>query len=354
MNTVHAATGVACLLGASLVAACGRGAPLPELPEINTIALQRRAVVPADLDRWTPVLEVDASAELTDLRIVSRDGIRWIDPSGRTRRAVVFGADIGQGPVVRTLRDGDAQTWVAFALWRNLSFFDAEGRLIQSQPCRDCWELVAADLEGTGRQHVVARTVGANAGAPRSFSARGVPGPSYPAEGPLGLIAAGRIEDEPADSLLVYTSGDPSQKGAVRVLKGDGSQRARWAVEAGRVLGVATTGGATAAVLAVAGDTLTEQDPLTGAVRWRAAVPASSRFKGGQARRWRDGRRVVLLTQARVGQHMVVVADAAGTLLYRAIVDSDAFDLELPSPTGHGFCVGAVARVDCYEEHGTR
>lgn len=354
MNPVSALVGVGCLLGATVLGACGTGAAIPDVPEINAIALQRRVVVPKDLSKWTPILEVDASPELAELRIVSREGIRWIDASGSLLRKLDFSVDVGHGAAVRTLRVGDVQTWAVFDPGPNrLSFFDGDGRLIQSHSCRNCWELVAADPEGSGRQLVVAKSVGASTAS--SFSARGVPGPTYQADGALAFMAAARIEGEPADSLFFYTERDSLPKDAVRVVRGDGSERARWSLSAGRAIAVSPSGGGAATVVAIAGDTLTEHDALTGAELWRAVVPSSSRFKWAHAGRWRDGRRVLVLTGgASVDRHMVVVADGGGTLLYRETVESRAYDLNIPSPTANGFCIGTVGRVACYEVSGTR
>lgn len=346
--------GVGCLLGATLVVACGTGTVIPDLPGINTIALRSRVVVPQGLDAWTPVLEVDASPDLADLRIVTREGIRWIDGVGQTLRELKFSVAVGFGAAARTLRDGGVPTYAVFDPGkRSLWFFDADGRQIHDQPCRDCWDLVAADLEGDGHESLVVRVAGARAA--RSFSARGAAGVTFQAGGVLAYAAAVRIEGDPADGLVFDTDRAPTGTGVIRVLRGDGTERARWSLQAGRVVAAGAQGGGAGTVVARDGDVLTEHDALTGATLWRAVVPSSSSFKWVHAGRWREDRRVlVLVGGASVNKHMVVVADGSGTLLYRKTADARAYDLDIPSRSANGFCVASVSRVACYEVSGQR
>lgn len=345
MRTV---TTMGLLLAATVVLACGTAAVVPDLQRIDTIGLQVRTVTPQGVDERAAILEVEIAPELAGLRFVTREGVGWTDASGHLVRRLDFTPPVGFGASVRTLRNAGAPTYVAFDPGsRSLRFFDGEGREIREHPCRGCWEMVAADLEGTGRQHLVVPA--ADGRSAFSFDARGEPGLTYQADGTLTHTSVARIEGEQADSLVFFTERGWGSNGLVRVVTGDGRERARWSSEAGRIVGASEASDGATTLVAMHGDVLTGLDALTGTRLWHTVVPAASMFKWVHTSRWQQGRRILVLAGgARVSQHLVVVVDSNGTLLYRDTIDSRVYDLEIPTPDSDEFCVGTIGQVMCY------
>lgn len=345
---MKAVTRLGLLLAATLLFACGTGAVVPDLPKIDTIGLQLRTVTPQGVDEKAPILEVEVAPEVAGLRSVTRKGVRWTDASGRPVRRLDFSPPVGFGASVRTLRNAGAQTYAAFDPGsRSLRFFDAEGREIREYPCRGCWDSVTADLEGTGRQHLVVPA--ADGRAASSFDARGEPGLTYQADGILTHASATKIEGEQADSLVFFTERGRGSNGLVRVVRGDGRERARWSPEAGRIVGASEASDGATTLVAMYGDSLTGLDALTGARLWHTVVPAASMFKWVHTARWQQGWRILVLAGgARVSQHMIAVVDSDGALLYRDTVDSRVYDLNIPAPDADEFCVGTIGQVMCY------
>lgn len=345
---MKALTRLGVLLAATLLFACVTRAVVPDLPKIDTIGLQVRTVSAQGVDESAAILEVEVAPEGADLRWVTRKGVRWTGASGRPVRGLDFSPPVGFGGSVRTLRNAGAQTYAAFDPGgRSLRFFDAEGRGIREHPCRGCWDLVTADLEGTGRQRLVVPA--ADGRAASSFDARGEPGLTYQADGILTHTCATRIEGEQADGLVFFTERGPGSKGLVRVVGGDGRERARWFPEAGRIVGASDARDGATTLVAMHGDALTGLDALKGARLWHTVVPAASMFKWVHTARWQQGWRILVLAGgARVSQHMIVVVDSDGALLYRDTVDSRVYDLDIPAPDAGEFCVGTIGQVMCY------
>lgn len=328
---------------------CGASASLDHIQAIDRLPLKSEIVFDRRAERRGPGFqEVVASVDGAELRIVMPRGVVWATGAGGVVRSIDFvGAPEALAPV-RSLRDGDAIRYAGFDFpGRRLVFFDADGRNVATQPCRDCWDLVAADIDGAGRDSLIVRAIDGKSAA--MFTAQGTARTTYPTRGFLTDVGAGRVGGELASSLFFYVAPDPDLGRGVRVLRGDGSERASWSTANVRGIVASTSADGTASILSIDSNTLVEQDALSGKTLSRTALEGSSTFRSFSAGRWRDGSRVVLFSGGGyLSKHMVTVIDASGAVVFQEVGDGRSYGLSIPSRQAPMFYVALDGQVKKY------
>lgn len=340
------------VLVSTFLMSVGCGAPASSLDHVQAIERLplRSAVVfdqAADRGRY-PIFEIAVADET--LRLATPYGVLWITPDGRVARQIDFTPTGRFLTPVRSLRDGDGLSYAGFdARSRKLLFFDGEGREVASDPCRDCWDLLAADVDGAGRDTLVVRSFDGKAA--KLFGARGTKGDSRSSPGFLTDVAAGRIAGEPASSVFFYLAPDNEYERAVRVFTGDGRERARWPIAKVRAIVPSSAADGTSSVLSIDANTnaLVEHEALTGKTISRTVLEGSAAFSGLFTSRWPDGKRVVVLSGGGyLNKHMVAVIDAAGAVVYRTIGEGRAYAFAAPSAQAPMFYVAIDGQVKRY------
>jgi hypothetical protein len=328
---------------------CGASASLDHIKSIDRLSLRSEVVFDRRTERSGPgIFEIFASADGEELRIVMSRGVVWATGAGVVVRSIDFaGAPEALAPV-RSLREGDATRYAGFDFpGRRLLFFDADGRKVATQPCRDCWDLLAADVDGAGRDSLIVRAIDGKSAT--MFTAQGTARTSYPTKGFLTEVAAGHVGNELARSLFFYVAPDPDLGRGVRVLRGDGSERARWPTANVRGIVASTSADGTASILSIDSNTLVEQDALSGKTLSRTALEGSSTFRSFSAGRWRNGSRVVVFSGGGyLSKHMVAVIDASGAVVFQEVGDGRSFALSIPSPQASMFYVALDGQVKKY------
>jgi hypothetical protein len=328
---------------------CGASASLDHIKSIDRLPLRSEIVFDRRGERNGPrIFEIAASADGEELRIVMARGVVWATTSGAAVRSIDFVAKPGALAPVRSLREGDATHYAGFDFGgRRLLFFDNDGQHVATQPCRDCWDLVVADVDGAGRDSLIVRAIDGKSAA--MFTARGTARTTYPTRGFLTDIGAGRVGDELASSLFFYVAPDPDLGRAVRVVRGDGSERARWGTANVRGIVASTSADGTASILSIDSNTLVEQDALSGKTLSRTTVEGSSAFRSFFAGRWRDGSRVVLFSGGGyLSKHMVAVIDASGSVVFQEVGDGRSYGLSISSPRASMFYIAIDGYVKKY------
>lgn len=329
---------------------CSTSASVEHIPSIDRLPLGSEVVFDrrAERSRGPGILEVSAAADGEELRIVMSSGVVWTTAAGAVVRSVEFAGAPGSLAPVRSLREGDATHYAGFDfMGRRLLFFDADGRNVATQPCRDCWDLVAADVDGEGRDSLIVRAIDGKSAA--MFTARGAARRTYPTKGFLTEVAAGRIDGEPANSLFFYLAPDPDLGRAVRVMSGDGRERAGWAAANVRGIVASASADGTASILSIESNTLIEQDALTGKRLSRTALEGSSAFRSFSVGRWRNGSRVVLLSGGGyLDKHLLAVIDASGSVVFQQVGDGRSNGLSIPSPQASMFYAAIGGLVKKY------
>ncbi len=234
---------------------CGASASIEPIKSIDRLPLRSEIVFDRRAEgRGAFVLEIAASAGGEEVRLVMPRGVVWANMSGAVARSIEFDAKPGALANVRSLREGDATHYAGFDFpGRRLVFFDNAGQSVATHSCRDCWDLVAADIDGAGRDSLIVRAFDGKSAA--MFTARGVPRKTYPSSGFLTDIGAGRVGDESVSSLFFYMTPDPDLGRAVRVVRGDGSERARWETANVRGIVASTSAEGSTSILSVDSNT---------------------------------------------------------------------------------------------------
>lgn len=347
VSAARYALALVAVCGASVLG-CASPPPVEQSASINQIELASRVVLDGS-EKGVLFRVFEIAPDGDGLRLTASDGALWIDRADNVSRRLEF---LPRGRALfpsRSLRDGDVVFYAGFdSTADRVVIFDANGRESSTHPCRQCRELVVADLDGDGRESLVVR---ANDGTSATiFGDRGASTTTLSAIGYLTDIVATPLGGTSAAALLLYSSPDPELQKAVRVVRKDGTEIGKWPIAAQSAIVAATAAGGEPSVLSIDADAIVERDAMTGSELSRTTLDGASAFRELYAAWWRDGRRVFVLSGGgALNKHMVAVTDRKGKVLFREVGDRRAWALGIPSRMATSFYVAVGGSVMKYQ-----
>ncbi len=282
------------------------------------------------------------------LRAVTSTGAITLGATGAEIRRVVFSPARPWLFPVRRLLDGSLEYYAGYDDSADeIVFFDALGKEVVRQPCKWCRDLVVVRVSAASEALLVRANDGSKA---TLFSARGRERRDFGSPGYLTDVHVITVAGAPSHTLVLYFSPDADSAQAVRLVRLDGTEIARWPVRAGASVGASTAADGRPTIVSLDGDNLVTWDALTGKVLSSVAVEHASAFREVLVQRLSADRRVTVLSGGgSVDKHIVlVIDDTLGRVVFRRIVGRRAWGLAASRDGRSAFLVASLGRVQRY------